>query len=128
MPRIAGINVPEGKTAEISLTYIYGIGRNVSRDVLKKVKVDKDKKMKDLTAGELDKIRKVVEEYKVEGELRRERRENIERLKRIGSYKGERHKKRLPCRGQNTRTNSRTVRGNVRMTAGSGKIKAPTAK
>ncbi len=129
MPRIYGVNVPENKAARISLTYIYGIGRSVALDILKKAKVEEDKKMKDLTPDELSKIRKLVdEEAKTEGELRRERRENVERLKRIGSYRGDRHKKRLPARGQNTRTNSRTVRGNVRMTAGSGRIKAPSAK
>ncbi len=129
MSRIAGVNIPKEKRVVISLTYIYGIGPSLSERLLESVKIDKSKKVKDLTDGEVKKLKEAVEKkQKTEGELRRERRDAIDRLKRIDSYKGVRHKKRLPVRGQNTRTNSRTVRGNVRMVAGSGRKGAPAAK
>ncbi len=129
MPRISGVNIPDNKRAVISLTYIYGVGPALSQKILEKAKVDKSKRMSELTEEELGKIREVIDgTYKVEGELRREKRDNIDRLKRIDCYKGIRHKRKLPCRGQNTRTNSRTVRGNVRRTAGSGRKGAPSLK
>ncbi len=129
MPRIAGVNIPDNKQIKISLTYIYGIGDSVAEDILEKAKIDKDLKAKDVTKEQLSKIRKIIEEeQKVEGELRRETRDNVNRLKRIDCHRGRRHKKGLPVRGQRTRTNSRTVRGNVRRTAGSGRKEAPQAK
>lgn len=122
--RIAGINIPDNKRAEIALTYIYGIGRHSSGLILKNVGINPDKRAKDLTPDEVNKIRSVIEKkYKIEGELRQIIRQNIQRLKDIQSYRGNRHARRLPVRGQRTKTNSRTVRGNVRKTAGSGKRK-----
>jgi small subunit ribosomal protein S13 len=127
MPRVAGVNIPD-KKIDVSLTYIYGIGSSLANEILEKAGIDKQIKISELTKEELGKIRKIIEkDYKVEGELKREVRENIGRLKRIDCYKGRRHKKGLPARGQRTRTNSRTVRGNVRRTAGSGRKAAPQA-
>lgn len=125
MARIAGINIPDNKRIEISLTYIYGIGRYLSNEILKLVKIDPNKRTNKLSNGELDALRKIIDEkkYKIEGDLRREIMMNIKRLKEIGCYRGLRHIKRLPVRGQQTKTNSRTVRGNVRRTMGSGKRK-----
>lgn len=123
--RIAGIVIPENKRIEIALTYVYGIGRNLSRQVLAKAGVDADTRTKDLTEHETSKIRDLIEKtYRVEGDLRREIVTNVRRLKDIGSYRGFRHMKHLPVRGQRTRTNSRTIRGNVRKTAGSGRRSA----
>jgi len=122
--RIVGINIPDSKKIEIALTYIYGIGRTLSVVILKAAHVDPNKRAKDMTPEEVNKIKTVIEKnYKIEGELRQVIRQNIGRLVEIGSYRGGRHKKRLPVRGQRTKTNSRTVRGNVRKTAGSGKRK-----
>ncbi len=127
MPRVAGVNIPD-KKIDVSLTYIYGIGRSLANEILDKAGIDNQIQISELTKEELGKIRKIIEkDYKVEGELKREVRENIGRLKRIDCYKGRRHKKGLPARGQRTRTNSRTVRGNVRRTAGSGRKAAPQA-
>ncbi len=129
MARISGVSIPKEKRVVISLTYIFGIGPSLSKKILKKAKVDESKYVKDLTEEETKKLREAVEkEHRTEGELRRERREAVERLKRIDSYRGTRHKKGLPVRGQNTRTNSRTVRGNIRRVAGSGKKVSPAAK
>ena len=129
MPRVAGVNIPDDKKIDVSLTYIYGIGRSLAKEILEKAGVDDEIKAKEATKEDLGKIRKIIEnDYRVEGELKRERRENIDRLKRIDCYRGRRHKKGLPVRGQRTRTNSRTVRGNVRRTAGSGRKAAPQAK
>ncbi len=129
MPRVAGVNIPDDKQINVSLTYIYGIGRSLADEILKKAGVDSEIKAGEADKKDLSKIRKIIEkDYKVEGELKRERRENIDRLKRIDCYRGRRHKKGLPVRGQRTRTNSRTVRGNVRRTAGSGRKAAPQAK
>ena len=129
MPRVAGVNIPNDKKIDVSLTYIYGIGRSLANKILEKAEVDSEIKANEATKEDLGKIRKIIEkDYKVEGELKRERRENIDRLKRIDCYRGRRHKKGLPVRGQRTRTNSRTVRGNVRRTAGSGRKAAPQAK
>ncbi|MDO8537216.1 MAG: 30S ribosomal protein S13 [bacterium] len=122
--RILGINIPDNKRVEVSLTYIYGIGRSASRKILNTAKVDLNKKTKDLTAEEIARIQGFVEKnYRLEGELRQLIKKNIQRLKDLKTYRGTRHLRRLPVRGQRTRTNSRTVRGNVRKTAGSGKRK-----
>jgi len=127
MPIIAGVNIPSKKQIEIALTYIYGIGRSLSKRILKEAKIDPQKKVSDLSNEELNKLKQIIEkEYKTEGELRREVMMNIKRLKDIGCWRGVRHIKGLPVRGQKTRVNSRTVRGNVRKTVGSGR-KAPPA-
>lgn len=128
MARIAGIMLPQDKRIEIALTYIYGIGRSLSNKILKQTQIDPNKRTKNLSEEEVAKLREIIEKsYKVEGELRREKMLNIKRLKEIGCYRGIRHIKGLPTRGQRTRTNSRTVRGNVRKTAGSGR-KPPAEK
>ena len=111
MARIAGVDIPRNKRVEISLTYIFGIGRSTSNEILEKAGVDKDIKVKDLTEEQVGKIRTVVEEYKIEGELRKEIRLNIKRLLDIKSYRGLRHKMNLPVRGQSSKTNARTVKG-----------------
>lgn len=111
MLRLVGIDLPEKKRIEVALTSIYGIGPKISRDILAKAQVNPDTRAKDLTAAEVAKIQKALETYKVEGDLRKEIRENIQRLKRIGSYRGSRHIAGLPVRGQRTRTNARTLRG-----------------
>jgi len=111
MPRIAGIDVPLQKKTRIALTYIYGVGRSNVEKVLKETGVDGDKRAKELTADEVSKIQKVLEKMNVEGNLRRLIRDNIERLKRVGTYRGMRHMMGLPARGQRTRTNARTRRG-----------------
>lgn len=125
MPRIAGINIPDNKRIEIALTYIYGIGRALSNRILKETKIDSNKQTSQLSEGEISKIRSAVDDKKirVEGDLRREIMMNVKRLKEIGSYRGLRHARGLPVRGQQTKTNSRTIRGNVRRTMGSGKRK-----
>lgn len=120
--RIAGVTIPNDKRVEIALTYIYGIGKYKSGAVLKLAKVDPNTRVKDLTDEQANKIRDLVEKQnKVEGDLRRDVFANIKRLKEISSYRGSRHAKGLPTRGQRTKTNNRTVRGNVRKTATSGK-------
>jgi len=124
MARLAGVTIPDNKKIEFALAYIYGIGPVLSCKILLQANVDKNKRTNELTAEELNRLRQIIEkEYKVEGELRRAIMFNIKRLKDIGAYRGIRHAKHLPVRGQRTKTNSRTVRGNVRRTAGSGKIK-----
>ena len=129
MPRIAGVNIPENKQIEIALTYIYGIGRSLSKQILTTTKIDLSKKAKDLSSQEINTLRKIIEDnYKIEGDLRRQLMINIKRLKDIGCWKGSRHLKGLPVRGQKTRTNTRTVRGNVRRTMGSGRKPPPAAK
>ena len=128
MARIAGITLPQDKRAEIGLTYIYGIGKTLSNKILKSVDVDPNTRIKDLPEIKINMIREIIEnKYKVEGVLKREVLMNIKRLKEIDSYRGSRHSKHLPVRGQRTKTNSRTVRGNVRKTMGSGK-KPPNQK
>jgi len=122
MARISGINIPNEKRAEIALTYIYGIGLTTAQKILKDVKLDPNKKMKDFNDEEINLLRKRIETVKVEGELRRDKIQNIKRLKEIKSYRGSRHVKNLPARGQRSKTNSRTVRGNKRVTMGSGKV------
>jgi len=121
--RISGITLPENKRIEIALTALYGIGRAKALQVLKKAKVDAGKKPKDITAAEESEIRKIIESFKIEGDLKREVASNIKRHKDIKSYRGIRHIRKLPARGQRTKTNSRTVRGNVRKTMGSGRRK-----
>lgn len=125
MARIAGINIPNEKRIEASLPYIYGVGLSLSKKILAAVSVDPNKRTKDLTEPELNKIREFIEKsFKVEGELRQQVLLNIKRLKEIGAYRGVRHIRGLPVRGQRTKTNSRTRRGNVRKTAGSGRKNA----
>ncbi|MBI2011102.1 MAG: 30S ribosomal protein S13 [Candidatus Colwellbacteria bacterium] len=124
MMRLVGINIPDNKKVGIALTSIYGIGRTAAGKILLLTKVSEAKRAKDLTPDEIGRLKEVIEKnYKVEGELRQVVRQNVKRLKDIKSYRGIRHSKRLPARGQRTKTNSRTIRGNVRLTAGSGKRK-----
>ena len=111
MARIAGVDIPNNKRVVISLTYIYGIGRTTSEEILKKANVDENKRTKDLTEAELTAIRQEAATYKLEGDLRREKAMNIKRLMEIGCYRGLRHRKGLPVRGQRTRTNARTCKG-----------------
>lgn len=112
MARIAGITLPSDKRIEIGLTYLYGIGRSRANEILQKAKIDKDKKVKALTEDEVKKIREIIEKHeKIEGDLRKEVTQNIKRLIDIGSYRGARHKRRLPVRGQRTKTNARTRKG-----------------
>ncbi|NUM25344.1 MAG: 30S ribosomal protein S13 [Candidatus Buchananbacteria bacterium] len=126
--RIAGITLPNNKRVEVGLTYIFGIGETTSKRILAETKVNPDTRVKDLTDAEVGKLRDLIEkQLKVEGELKREVLMNIKRLKEIDSYRGSRHSKHLPARGQRTKTNNRTVRGNVRRTMGSGK-KPPAQK
>jgi|TARA_B100000959_G_C14981531_1_gene623710 small subunit ribosomal protein S13 len=112
MPRIAGVDIPENKRVEISLTYIYGIGKKISNNILKTAQVNPSLKTKDLTDSDVTKIRQAIEgSHLVEGELRVEIQSNIKRLQDIGSYRGIRHRKKLPLRGQRTKSNARTRRG-----------------
>jgi len=120
---MAGVTIPNNKRLEIGLTAVFGIGRSKSIKILKDAGVDKNKKAKDLNSGEEDKIKVLMEKHKIEGDLRREISFNVKRFKDIKSYRGIRHTKRLPVRGQRTKTNSRTVRGNIRKTMGSGRKK-----
>lgn len=127
MARIAGIDLPKQKKAYIGLTYIYGIGESTAREILKKANVDPDKKISDLTEQEVAQIRAIMtSDYKVEGALRSEVQMNIKRLMDIGCYRGLRHRRSLPARGQRTRTNSRTRKGKRKTVAG--KKKAPGKK
>jgi small subunit ribosomal protein S13 len=124
MARIAGVTLPANKRVDIALTYIYGIGSTTAKKIIAESGVDATIRVKDLSEAQANKLRDLVEKsYKVEGELKREVLSNIKRLKEIGSFRGSRHVKSLPVRGQRTKTNSRTVRGNVRRTMGSGKRK-----
>ena len=111
MLRLVGIDLPENKRIVIALTYVYGIGPKIAKKILEKAKISQDLRAKDLTAVDVAKLQKIIEEFKVEGDLRKEVRENIQRLKRIGAYRGSRHSAGLPVRGQRTRTNARTLRG-----------------
>ncbi len=129
MPRIAGINIPNDKQIYTALTYIYGIGDSSSKKILKEAGINLSKKSSDLTEAEILKIKKIIDKsHKIEGELRRDLLKDIRRLKAIGCWRGMRHKKGLPVRGQKTRKNSRTIRGNVRKTVGSGRRAAPAPK
>ena len=121
--RIAGITIPEQKRIEIALTAIYGVGRSRALNILSEDGVDTGKKSPELTPEEENKIRQAVEKYPIEGALKREVSGNVKRLIDIKSYRGSRHSKKLPARGQRTKTNSRTRRGNVRKTMGSGRKK-----
>ena len=111
MARIAGVDIPREKRVEISLTYIYGIGRTLSNKILKKVNIDPDTRVKDLTDEQVNEIRKEITNYTVEGDLRREIALDIKRLREIGCYRGLRHRRGLPVRGQRTKTNARTRKG-----------------
>ena len=122
MARIKGIDIPNDKRIEISLTYIYGIGRNLSNTILKDANVDIDKKAKDLTEDELVRIRKEIDKYTVEGDLRREVNMNIKTKMEINSYQGTRHKKNLPVRGQRTNRNARTRKGRGKVVANKKKV------
>jgi small subunit ribosomal protein S13 len=118
MARIAGINIPTDKRTEVGLTYVYGIGPSTARQILAAAGVDPNTKVKDLTEDEIVKLREAVEGREVEGDLRRERSQNVKRLQEIGSYRGLRHRRNLPVRGQRTKTNARTRKGPARTVAG----------
>ena len=124
MARIAGVNIPLNKRVEIGLTYIYGVGRPTSLEILKRLDIEPDRYVRDLTDGEVSKLRDIIDtEYVVEGDLRRERSQNVKRLMEIGCYRGLRHRRGLPVHGQNTKTNARTRKGPKRMQV-AGKKKA----
>ena len=123
MARIAGINIPLNKRAEIGLTYIYGVGRPTANEILRKTSIEPDRKVRDLTEDEVARLREAIDDLTVEGDLRRERSQNIKRLMEIGCYRGLRHRRGLPVRGQNTKTNARTRKGPKRMQV-AGKKKA----
>jgi len=127
MARIAGVNVPTNKRVEIGLTYIFGVGRSTANELLKKAGVDHNTKVSDLTEDEVVKLRDAVEALEVEGDLRRDRSQNVKRLQEIGSYRGMRHRRGLPVRGQRTKTNARGRKGPRRMSIAQ-KNKAPAAK
>ena len=129
MARIAGVDIPKDKRVEVSLQYIYGIGPNSSRRILASSGVNPDTKVKDLSEQEVSRIREIIDkEYKVEGTLRKEVNFNIKRLIEIGSYRGLRHRRGLPARGQRTRTNARTKRGLRKTVAGRGQRRGATKK
>ena len=123
MARISGINIPLNKRAEIGLTYIYGVGRPTANEILRKTNIEPDRKVRDLTEDEVARLREAIDDLTVEGDLRRERSQNIKRLMEIGCYRGMRHRRGLPVRGQNTKTNARTRKGPKRMQV-AGKKKA----
>lgn len=119
MPRIAGVDLPRDKRIEIALTYVYGIGRSRAHDILKKTQINPDTRMRDITEEEAARLREVIEQdYTIEGDLRREVQSNIQRLMEIGTYRGMRHRRGLPVRGQRTRTNARTRKGRKKTVAG----------
>ena len=127
MPRVAGVDLPRNKRVEIGLTYIYGIGRGTSNRILAQAGVDPDRRVRDLTEAETNRLREVIERNcRVEGDLRRQRAMDVQRLTEIGCYRGVRHRRNLPVRGQRTRTNARTRRGARRTVAGH--RRAPRAK
>lgn len=127
MARIAGVNVPVNKRVEIGLTYVFGVGRSTANKILQDAGVSADTYVKDLTEDEVVKIREAVESRQVEGELRRERSQNVKRLSEIGSYRGLRHRRGMPVRGQRTHTNARTRKG-PRKQSVAGRKKPPTPK
>jgi small subunit ribosomal protein S13 len=127
MARIAGVNIPVDKRAEIGLTYIFGIGRSTAGRILAEVKIDPNTHVKDLTEDEVMRLREAVEKLEVEGDLRRDRSQNVKRLMEIGSYRGLRHRRGLPVRGQRTKTNARGRKGPRRLSI-AGKRKAPAPK
>ncbi len=129
MPRIVGVNIPGEKQIEIALTYIYGMGRSLSKKILAETKINPSTQASKLTSQELNELKEIIEKnYKIEGDLRRGRMMAIKRLKDIGCWRGSRHIKGLPVRGQRTKSNSRTIRGNVRKTVGSGRKPPPAPK
>ncbi len=123
MARIAGVNLPKGKRIEVALTYVYGIGRSSSQELLERIKISLDTKVEDLSSADEQKIRDEVNKMVVEGDLKRVVTSNIKRLQEIGTYRGFRHRRHLPARGQRTKTNARTKRGK-KQTMGRGKLKA----
>ncbi len=127
MPRIAGVNIPENKQIETALTYIYGVGRPSARRILIAARIEPTIRASKLTPDQVKKLQEIIDgHHKVEGNLRREIMMNIKQLKEIGAWRGLRHLKGLPARGQRTRTNTRTIRGNIRKTVGSGRKPPPT--
>ena len=129
MARIAGVEIPRDKRVEISLRYLYGIGPTLARKIIQKTKINPDTRVKDLTEDEVSRLREAVEkEYKVEGELRKEISMNIKRLIEIGSWRGQRHRRSLPVRGQRTRTNARTRKGIRKTVAGRGQKRGLSKK
>jgi small subunit ribosomal protein S13 len=126
MARIAGVNIPLNKRVEVGLTYVFGVGRSTANEILRQTKVDPDTYVKDLTEDEVVKLREAVESRQVEGDLRRDRSQNVKRLQEIGSYRGMRHRRGLPVHGQRTKTNARGRKGPKRMSI-AGKKRAPTA-
>lgn len=129
MARIEGVDLPRNKRVEVGLTYIYGIGSNRAREILGSTSVNPDTRVKDLTDAEVAELREfIVQNYKVEGDLRRELQLNIKRLIEIGSYRGLRHRRNLPVRGQNTRTNARTRKGPKKTVAGRGRRRGAKKK
>jgi small subunit ribosomal protein S13 len=127
MARIAGVNIPLNKRAEVGLTYIFGIGQPTAQNLLDQVGIDHSTQVKDLTEDEVIKLREAVDALDVEGDLRRERSQNVKRLMEIGSYRGLRHRRGLPVRGQRTKTNARGRKGPRRMSV-TGKRKPPSGK
>jgi small subunit ribosomal protein S13 len=123
MARISGVNIPLNKRVEVGLTYIYGIGRSQANKLLSEAHIEPDRKVRDLTEDEVVKLRELIDNETVEGDLRRERSQNVKRLQEIGSYRGLRHRRGLPVHGQNTKTNARTRKGPKRMQV-AGKKKA----
>jgi len=129
MARIAGVNLPRGKRVEIALTYIYGIGRSRSREILGKTEVNRDTQVKDLTEAEVVRLREFINSgYRVEGDLRRQVSQDLKRLMDIGCYRGLRHRRGLPVRGQRTRTNARTSKGPRKTVPGRGRRRGVTKK
>ncbi len=129
MPRIAGVNIPENKQIETSLTYIYGIGLTLAKKILKQAKIDPSIRASKLTPEQINRLKEIIEKnYKIEGELRKDIMMAVKRLRDINCWRGIRHIKGLPVRGQRTKTNNRTVRGNVRKTVGSGRHAPPAPK
>lgn len=122
MARIAGVDVPRDKRVEVSLTYIYGIGRSTSNKILESAEIDPDTRVKDLSEAEVSRLRQIVDrDFVVEGDLRRQKHMNIKRLTEIGCYRGLRHRRGLPVRGQRTKTNARTRKGPKKTVAGRGR-------
>ncbi len=129
MARVAGIDIPDNKRVEISLTYIYGIGPTLSKKILAQTEISPDTRVKNLTDEELNRIREIIDRvYRVEADLRREVTFNIKRLVEVGSYRGLRHRRSLPARGQRTKTNARTKRGPKKTVAGRGRRRGVAKK
>jgi small subunit ribosomal protein S13 len=129
MARIAGVDIPREKRVEVSLTYIFGIGRSTSNDILRMAEIDPDVQVKDLSESDVSRLRQIIDgEYTVEGELRRQKAMNIKRLTEIGSYRGLRHRRGLPVHGQRTKTNARTRKGPKKTVAGRGRRRGTKKK